>query len=211
MIALTTKHQPKRIADFAGLKRAKAIMSHVARAPYASAWYYLGDSGTGKSTLALAFANEIGCTPERMNFIHIPAAECTVDRMRDVADIVRGMPMFGSYFVVLIDEANMMSPAAQGKLYSMLDATAMPENVIWIFTGNSTKGLSDAFMSRCKVIEFDGALDKVDAMTFLYKVWYAEAGHDVPVPVITWGDKINMRSHLNAIEMELLCVEAVAA
>lgn len=210
MIQLTSKYQPKAIKDFAGLARAKAIMSAVVRRPYASAWFYLGDSGTGKSTLALAFAAELGCTPERMNLLHIPAAECTVDRMRDVADIVRGMPMFGNFFVVLIDEANMMSGAAQGKLYSMLDATAMPDNVIWIFTGNTAKGLSDAFLSRVRTIEFDGQCGKLDAMTFLYRVWYAEAGHEVPVPKLAFGDKINMRSHLNAIEMELLCVECAA-
>ena len=59
MIALTEKHRPRRIKDFAGLTRAKAIMGKLVASPYASAWLFSGDSGTGKTTLALAVGNEL--------------------------------------------------------------------------------------------------------------------------------------------------------
>jgi hypothetical protein len=38
MAQLTTKYQPKRVRDFAGLARPKAIMAKLIAAPYSSAW-----------------------------------------------------------------------------------------------------------------------------------------------------------------------------
>src|SRR5215469_9507818 len=118
MTALTEKHRPKRIRDFAGLKRAKAIMTKLVSSPYPSAWLFTGDSGTGKTTLALAFADELGA-----QVIHVPAAECTVDKVRWIRDCTASMPMFGSWYVVLIDESDRMTPAAQLAFLSLLDAT----------------------------------------------------------------------------------------
>ncbi len=112
--------------------------------------------------------------------------------------------------MIIVDEADRMTPAAQIAWLSHLDAANPIPYAVVIFTCNSTARLEDRFLSRCKAIEFDGQCDRTEALTFLYKVWYAEAGHDVPVPAFAFGEKVNLRKHLNEIEMELLCVECAA-
>lgn len=207
MIALTTRYQPKRIKDFAGLTRAKAIMTRLVQAPYASNWLFTGDSGTGKTTLAYAVANEL-----HAEVIHVASGDCNKERVDEIAAACYYAPMFGSspWRVIIVDEADRMTPAAQIAWLSHLDtANPMPYAIV-IFTSNSVKRLEDRFVSRCKVIEFDGQCNRMDAMTFLYRVWYAEAGLDVPVPAIQFGESINMRSVLNAIEMDLMCLGVAA-
>lgn len=65
---LAEKYRPTRIADFVGLDKAKRILSKLAANPYPSAWLFLGPSGTGKTTMALALAAEM---PAELH--HIPA------------------------------------------------------------------------------------------------------------------------------------------
>ncbi len=59
-VSLTEKYRPRRIADFAGLENQRRILSRFAANPYPSAWLFLGASGTGKTTLALALAAPSG-------------------------------------------------------------------------------------------------------------------------------------------------------
>jgi DNA polymerase III delta prime subunit len=60
----------------------------------------------------------------------------------------------GGFHVVLADEADQMTNAAQLGLLSKLDSTDPAPNTIWIFTANDTERLERRFLSRCKVLEF---------------------------------------------------------
>jgi len=46
-------------SEFVGLDKPKRILSKFADAPYPSAWLFVGSSGTGKTTMALAFCEAI--------------------------------------------------------------------------------------------------------------------------------------------------------
>ena len=208
MIQLTEAYRPKRIRDFAGLTRAKALFGHLAKAPYESAWMLEGASGTGKTTLALALAEEIGA-----QVIHVPAADCTIERVREIRDITRNGNMFASWYVVLVDEADRMSPTAQVAFLSMLDATGMPKGCIFVFTTNEPQRFEDRFRKRCREIEFDGGAESQEVANFLTGVWYRETGGQLPT--FRMRDFIesnggNVRGALMAMEMELIC-QAVAA
>jgi replication-associated recombination protein RarA len=71
---LSERYRPQRIHDFIGLERPKKIITAFAAKPYPSAWIFLGSSGTGKTTMALALAAEL---PAELH--HIPAKECTLE------------------------------------------------------------------------------------------------------------------------------------
>jgi ATPase family protein associated with various cellular activities (AAA) len=76
---LAEKYRPLRIADFVGLEKTKRIITKLAANPYPSAWLFLGPSGTGKTTMALALAAEI---PAELH--HIPAKECSLEAVQEV-------------------------------------------------------------------------------------------------------------------------------
>lgn len=76
----------------------------------------------------------------------------------------------GGFHVVLADEADQMTNAAQLALLSKLDSTDPAPNTIWIFTANDTQRLERRFLSRCKLLEFSSyGLSSDIAST---SIWY---------------------------------------
>lgn len=206
MIAFTDKYRPSSVSGFAGLKMAKAIAAKLSAAPWASAWLFVGDSGTGKTTLAMALAEEIGA-----ELHHIPSASCNLETVQRVCESCYYTPMFGGqWHLVLIDEADVMSAAAQNAFLSRLDATHFPPNTIFIFTANSTKKLEPRFQSRCRIIPFDGSAESADSIAFLAGVWKSEAPHakcpDLESMLAENGG--NIRACLMALELAVLTAPA---
>ena len=56
--SLAEKYRPRKVADFIGLEKQRRILSKLTANPFASAWLFVGASGTGKTSLALAIAAE---------------------------------------------------------------------------------------------------------------------------------------------------------
>lgn len=73
---LAEKYRPRKIEDFAGLEKVKRIVSKLAANPFPSAWLFVGPSGTGKTTMALALAEAI---PAELH--HITSQNCTLGKL----------------------------------------------------------------------------------------------------------------------------------
>jgi replication factor C subunit 2/4 len=172
---LSEKYQPKTVEEFCGLDKPKKVMQKFAENPFPSAWLFVGPSGTGKTSMALAICKAIAG-----ELHHIPSQNCDLATVRSVTDQCHYYPRIfengqpARFHVVLVDEADQMSNAAQLALLSKLDATAYPPNTVFIFTCNATDRLESRFLSRCRVLEFS-SYGMASAITgLLQRIWDAE-------------------------------------
>ena len=169
--SLTEKYRPHSINDFVGLPKVKQIMRKLAASPFPSAWLFVGPSGTGKTSMGLALAEAI---PAELH--HIPSQDCNLENIERVRKTCQYVPMQGcKVHLVLVDEADRMTPAAQISLLSKLDATNFPPNTIFIFTCNEASNLESRFLSRCHVLEFSSYGISGECAQLLERIWQSEA------------------------------------
>jgi replication-associated recombination protein RarA len=184
------------------LDKPKKILSKFAEAPYPSAWLFVGPSGTGKTSMALAF-----CEAIRGELHHVPSQQCNVETIESVIRSCHFYPSTGkSFHVVLCDEGDRMTKAAQLALLSKLDATAFPPSTIFIFTANATDGLEDRFLSRTRQIAFSSHGMAEQAAKLLETIWEREAGTaDKPNFLrLVRDSQNNLRDALMSLETEIL-------
>jgi len=117
-----------------------------------------GAAGTGKTTLAKALVNELGIDP--YDFLEINASkENSVDTVRErLSNFVSTMP-FGSFKIVLMDEADYMSANGQAAMRNLMES--YHENARFILTCNYPHKIIPALHSRCQGFHID-SLDKTE-------------------------------------------------
>jgi len=200
-IPLSDKYRPRRIVDFAGLSEPKKVLTGFVTRPSNAAFLFCGPAGTGKTSMALALAGEL------QGFLHhIPAGNCTVDAIKDLAFSCWYVPPTGyKRHVIIIDEADQMSAAAQLACLSYLDGTNTIPDTVWVFTCNATDRLADRFLSRNRVLNFSTYAIQADAAKLLESVWEHETAAPKPNFARIIKDATgNVRAALMAVEMKLL-------
>lgn len=201
--SLTEKYRPRSIADFVGIDAPKKLCSKLAARPYESAWLFIGPSGTGKTSLALALASEM-----RAELHHLPSQDCNLENIERVRRICQYVPRAGCTFhLVLVDEADQMTTAAQVSLLSKLDATNFPPNTIFIFTANASDRLAARFLSRCRVVEFSSYGISSETSQLLERIWNDEAPSGATAPNfarIVKDSRNNVREALMSLEMIIM-------
>jgi Cdc6-like AAA superfamily ATPase len=141
---------------------------------------------------------------------HIPSQECNLPNLERVARICQYVPMAGKKMhMILVDEADQMTAAAQLYCLSKLDGTAKLPNTIWIFTCNSIDRFEARFLSRNKVIEFSSYGIAQDAAALLARIWQENAPAGAAAPNfarIVKESNNNVRESLMKLELELMMV-----
>jgi|SRR5208283_595872 len=201
---LSEKYRPRDLADFVGLEKPKKVLSKFAQSPFPNAAFlFVGPSGTGKTTAALALCEMIGG-----ELHHIPSQSCNVGTVEEVTRMCHYVPRNGlkSLHVVLVDEADQMSPQAQLGFLSKLDGTAFPPQTCFIFTANDTERLQDRFLSRCMTLQFSSHGMAQEAAKMLEKIWQAETGQTEGPNFLRLVQeaKNNLRDAVNSLQVEIL-------
>jgi len=124
---------------------------------------FSGSAGVGKTTLAKILINSLGVN--KFDTLEINASrENSVDTIRDkITNFVSTMS-FGEFKVVLLDEADYISPNGQAALRGVMETYA--SNARFILTCNYPNKIIPALHSRCQGFH----IEKVDKTDFTSRI-----------------------------------------
>lgn len=146
--------RPTTFNDVIGQEDAVAVMkAWVDKGEVPRAVMLVGPAGTGKTTLAHILGRaaqgwEFPADSE-VDVLEINAADMTgVDDMRELIDSTQSMPMTGRYRVIILDEAHMLSKAAQNVLLKPFEQSNSA--TLWIICTTETAKIIPALVTRCQ-------------------------------------------------------------
>jgi DNA polymerase III delta prime subunit len=199
--SFTEKYRPVTIDDFIGLERVKAVMKSFVAEPYPEAFGFFGDSGTGKTVMGQALARVL---PAELH--EVASADCDLAKVEHITRMCWYIPNVpgkkAKFHVLLVNEADTMSPTAQNAFLSRMDSTAWPPNTIFIFTANSTTYLHDRLLSRMKRLKFSSDHLQEALPKFLAKIAKTEGITGVDFRRLAVNG--NVRDSLNRLQTEKL-------
>ena len=179
---LTEKYRPRKLDGLWGqVEVVRALRAFMAE-PFPTAFVFEGETGTGKTSAAIALAAELGCdlsqNPPEFGGLHVIASgEQTADTIRDIHNQMWRCPFSGSgWKVLIVNEADRMSVAAETIWLDRLES--LPPKTVIIFTTNFPEKLSQRFRDRCTRLAFESDAQKLsDAARNLVKaIWQQETG-----------------------------------
>ncbi len=157
--ALYRKYRPSKFSEVLGQDHIVDVLkSSVENEKVSHAYLFVGTRGTGKTSVARIFANEIGVSVNDLYEIDA-ASNRGIDDIKELRDGVRVLPFDSKYKVYIIDEVHMLSKDAWGALLKTLEEP--PRHVIFILATTELQKVPETIISRCQVFTFKKASDAV--------------------------------------------------
>jgi DNA polymerase III delta prime subunit len=158
------KYRPARIEDCVLPDGIKETFQEFVKRKEIPNLLLSGTAGVGKTTVAKALCNEVGC-----DYIIINGSdESGIDVLRNkIKNYASSVSLMGGRKVIIIDEADYLNPnSTQPALRGAIEEFA--SNCSFIFTCNFKNRIIDPIHSRCSVIDFkiNGSKPKLAAQFF---------------------------------------------
>lgn len=177
---LTEKYRPRSLGALVGQDDVVRVLRKFAAKPFPTVFLFEGETGTGKTSAALALAAELGCDLGQQEFggVHVIASgEQSADAVRETTRQAWNSPFYGSgWKVVIVNEADRMHPAAETIWLDRLEA--LPPRTVIVFTTNYAGRMSQRFLDRCTRLKFDADAARLAAKVseLVRRLWKAETG-----------------------------------
>jgi len=160
---------------------------------------FSGAAGIGKTTLAKLLVHQLGI--DDYDILELNASrENNVDTVRErITNFVSTMP-FGKFKVVLLDEADYLSPNAQAALRGVMEEYS--QTARFILTCNYPHKIIPALHSRCQGFH----MEKLDQTEFTARVATVLVNENVNVDIDTLDSYVkatypDLRKCLNLVQM----------
>jgi DNA polymerase III delta prime subunit len=164
-ILWTEKYRPKTVEDCILHDSIKATFQEYVKKGEIPNLLLSGSAGVGKTTIAKALCNQVGC-----DYIVINGSdESGIDVLRNkIKNYASSMSLSGGRKVIIIDEADYLNPnSTQPALRGAIEEFA--GNCSFIFTCNYKNRIIDPIHSRCTVIDFKTNGQKADLAKKFFK------------------------------------------
>lgn len=152
MEALATKYRPRTFKDVVCQDNIKKVLTNqLETGEIKQAYLFSGSAGTGKTTSARIFANDVNGGKGKP--IEIDGASNNgVDNIRSIIDDCRMKSLDSKYKVYIIDEVHMLSIGAFNALLKVLEEP--PKGVIFILCTTDPHKIPATILSRLQRFDF---------------------------------------------------------
>ena len=152
MEALATKYRPRTFKEVVCQDNIKKVLTNqLDTGEVKQAYLFCGSAGTGKTTSARIFANEVNQGKGKP--IEIDGASNNgVDNIRNIIDDCRMKSLDSKYKVYIIDEVHMLSIGAFNALLKVLEEP--PKGVIFILCTTDPHKIPATILSRVQRFQF---------------------------------------------------------
>ena len=173
--ALYRKYRPQTFNDIVGQNHIVSVLKNaIDKNQISHAYLFYGSRGTGKTSIAKIFANEVNRNEiyqkENVDIIEIDAASNNgVDEVRDIKEAIKYLPTEGKYKVYIVDEVHMLTTAAFNALLKTLEEP--PAHVIFILATTEIHKIPATILSRCQRFEFKNLSQEqlIDRLRYIAK------------------------------------------